>query len=138
MAIRAAAQEPDAANLYGMPVDRIKTLVMGIGCALAAMAGGMMAPVYPVNPFMGRIPLIMSLLTIVIGGLGSLTGAIVGGVSSLVAGPIAGSVLLYDLAAHPRHPAVALRRRGGGCSAFPAQGQRPDRSLAQILEVGLQ
>ncbi|MBI5897579.1 MAG: branched-chain amino acid ABC transporter permease, partial [Desulfobacterales bacterium] len=79
LAIQAAAQQPDAANLYGINVAWIKTLVMGIGCALAALAGGIMAPVYPVNPFMGRIPLTMSLLAIVIGGIGSLSGAIVGG-----------------------------------------------------------
>jgi len=80
LAIRAAAQEPDAAGLYGISVKRISLLVMGIGCALAAMAGSIMAPVYAVNPFIGRIPMIMSLLAIIIGGLGSLTGAIVGGI----------------------------------------------------------
>ena len=80
LAIRAAAQEPVAASLYGISVKRVSLIVMGIGCALAAMAGGIMAPVYSVNPFMGRIPMIMSLLAIVIGGLGSLTGAIVGGI----------------------------------------------------------
>lgn len=80
LAIRAAAQEPDAASLYGISVKRISLLVMGIGCALAAMAGSIMAPVYVVNPFIGRIPMIMSLLAIIIGGLGSLTGAIVGGI----------------------------------------------------------
>jgi len=79
LAIRAAAQEPGAASLYGISVGRISLIVMGIGCALAAMAGSIMAPVYMVNPFIGRIPMIMSLLAIVIGGLGSLTGAIVGG-----------------------------------------------------------
>jgi branched-chain amino acid transport system permease protein len=79
LAIRAAAQEPDAASLYGINVGRLSLLVMGIGCALAAMAGGIMAPVYVINPFIGGIPMIMSLLAIVIGGLGSLTGAIVGG-----------------------------------------------------------
>lgn len=78
--IRAAAQEPVAASLYGISVKKISLLVMGIGCALAAMAGGIMAPVYIINPFMGRIPMIFSLLAIVIGGLGSLTGAIVGGI----------------------------------------------------------
>jgi branched-chain amino acid transport system permease protein len=78
-AIRAVAQEPVAANLYGISVKRISVIVMGIGCALAAMAGSIMAPIYPVNPFMGRIPMIMSLLAIVIGGIGSLTGAIMGG-----------------------------------------------------------
>lgn len=79
LAIRAAAQEPEAASLYGIRVDRISVLVMGIGCALAAIAGCLMAPVYVVNPFIGQIPMIFSLLAIVIGGLGSLTGAIVGG-----------------------------------------------------------
>ncbi|MBW1814623.1 MAG: branched-chain amino acid ABC transporter permease, partial [Deltaproteobacteria bacterium] len=78
-AIRAVAQEPVAANLYGISVKRISVMVMGIGCALAAMAGSIMAPIYPVNPFMGRVPMIMSLLAIVIGGIGSLTGAIMGG-----------------------------------------------------------
>jgi branched-chain amino acid transport system permease protein len=78
--IRATAQQPDAASLYGINVGRVSVLVMGIGCALAAMAGGIMGPVQSVDPFMGRIPMIMSLLAIVIGGLGSLTGAIVGGI----------------------------------------------------------
>lgn len=79
LAIRAAAQQPVAASLYGISVERLSLVVMGIGCGLAAMAGGIMAPIYPINPFMGGIPMIMSLLAIVIGGIGSLTGAIVGG-----------------------------------------------------------
>lgn len=79
-AIRATAQQPDAASLYGVSVERLSLIVMGIGCGLAAMAGSIMAPVYSINPFMGRIPMIMALLAIVIGGIGSLTGAIVGGI----------------------------------------------------------
>jgi branched-chain amino acid transport system permease protein len=79
LAIKATAQQPDAASLCGVSVERLSLIVMGIGCGLAAMAGSIMAPVYPVNPFMGGIPMIMSLLAIVIGGIGSLTGAIVGG-----------------------------------------------------------
>ena len=80
LAIRAAAQEPIAASLHGINVKRVSLIVMGIGCGLAAMAGGIMAPVLYVNPFIGRIPMIFSLLAIVIGGLGSLTGAIIGGI----------------------------------------------------------
>jgi branched-chain amino acid transport system permease protein len=80
LAIRAAAQEPVAASLYGISVKQVSLIVMGIGCALAGMAGGIMAPVYTISPFMGRIPMIFSLLAIIIGGLGSLTGAIVGGI----------------------------------------------------------
>jgi len=93
LAIRAAAQQPDAASLYGISVERLSLIVMGIGCALAAMAGGIMAPVYIINPFIGGIPMIMSLLAIVIGGLGSLTGAIVGG---LILGFL-NSVVAYHL-----------------------------------------
>ena len=79
LAIRAAAQEPSAASLYGISVGRLSIIVMGIGCALAGMAGAIIAPVYVVNPFIGEVPLMMALLAIIIGGIGSLTGAIVGG-----------------------------------------------------------
>jgi branched-chain amino acid transport system permease protein len=79
LAIRAAAQEPGAASLYGISVGRLSIIVMGIGCALAGMAGAIIAPVYAVNPFIGGLPLMMALLAIIIGGIGSLTGAIVGG-----------------------------------------------------------
>jgi branched-chain amino acid transport system permease protein len=79
LAIRAAAQEPGAASLYGISVGRLSIIVMGIGCALAGMAGAIIAPVYTVNPFIGSLPMMMALLAIIIGGIGSLTGAIVGG-----------------------------------------------------------
>jgi branched-chain amino acid transport system permease protein len=79
LAIRAAAQEPGAASLYGISVGRLSIIVMGIGCALAGMAGAIIAPVYTVNPFIGGLPMMMALLAIIIGGIGSLTGAIVGG-----------------------------------------------------------
>jgi branched-chain amino acid transport system permease protein len=79
LAIRATAQQPDAASLYGVSVERLSLTVMGIGCGLAALAGGIIAPLYTINPFIGGVPMLMSLLAIVIGGIGSLTGAIVGG-----------------------------------------------------------
>ncbi|MCJ7514569.1 MAG: branched-chain amino acid ABC transporter permease [Dehalococcoidia bacterium] len=79
LAIRAAAQEPGAASLYGISVGRLSIIVMGIGCALAGMAGAIIAPVYAVNPFIGGLPMMMALLAIIIGGIGSLTGAILGG-----------------------------------------------------------
>jgi len=93
LAIRAASQDPAAASLYGISVGRVSLIVMGIGCGLAAMAGGIMAPVYVINPFMGRTPMIMSLLAIIIGGIGSLTGAIVG---SIILGFL-NSVIAYRL-----------------------------------------
>src|SRR4030042_1308998 len=67
LAIRAAAQEPVAASLYGINVGRVSLVVMGIGCALAAMAGGVHAPAYAINPFLGRLPMIFSLLEFIFG-----------------------------------------------------------------------
>jgi branched-chain amino acid transport system permease protein len=78
--IRASAQEPTAAELFGIHVTRLGTLVMGIGCGLAALAGSIMAPIFYVDPWIGNTPLIMALLAIVIGGMGSLGGAVLGGI----------------------------------------------------------
>jgi branched-chain amino acid transport system permease protein len=79
LAIRALAQQPVAASLYGVSTSRLSLIVMGIGCGMAGMAGAIIAPLYSINPFIGMKPQIMALLAIVLGGLGSLTGAIVGG-----------------------------------------------------------
>jgi branched-chain amino acid transport system permease protein len=79
LAIRATAQEPIAASLHGIRADRISIIVMGIGCMLAAWAGSIMAPIYAISPFVGRAPMIWALLAMVIGGIGSLKGAVVGG-----------------------------------------------------------
>jgi len=79
LAIRAVAQQPVAASLYGISTARLSLIVMGIGCGMAGMAGAITAPIYSINPFIGMSPQIMALLAIVLGGLGSLTGAIVGG-----------------------------------------------------------
>jgi len=91
LALRAAAQQPTAAGLFGIRVARISTLVMGIGCGLAALAGGIMAPMFYVDPWIGGVPLVMALLAIVIGGMGSLGGAVLGG---LILG-ITGSLVAY-------------------------------------------
>ena len=83
--MRAAAQQPVAAGLFGIQVARVSTLVMGIGCGLAALAGGIMAPMFYVDPWIGGQPLVMALLAIVIGGMGSLGGAVVGRAASALA-----------------------------------------------------
>jgi len=53
---------------------------MGIGCALAAIAGVLLAPVYLVNPFMGGMPLLKSLIVLMLGGLGSILGTAIAGI----------------------------------------------------------
>lgn len=91
LALRAAAQQPAVAGMFGIKVARISSLAMGIGCGLAALAGGIMAPIFYIDPFMGEQPLVMAMLTIVIGGMGSLGGSVVGG---LILG-ITGSIVAY-------------------------------------------
>jgi len=91
LALRASAQQPLVAGMFGIRAGRVSSLAMGMGCGLAALAGGIMAPIFYIDPFMGEQPLVMAMLTIVIGGMGSLGGAVVGG---LILG-ITGSIVAY-------------------------------------------
>jgi branched-chain amino acid transport system permease protein len=79
-AMRAIEQDKEAAALQGVNVNRINALAFGIGFALAAAAGALMAPVFAVNPSMGELPLLKAFIIIILGGLGSVPGAILGGV----------------------------------------------------------
>ena len=75
-AMRAVAQDYDAARLLGINPKRIAMLGMFIGVGLAAVAGAIIAPVYAVSAYMGEFLMIKAFLVIVIGCLGSVPGAI--------------------------------------------------------------
>ena len=77
-AMRAVAQDYDAARLLGINPKRIAMLGMFIGVGLAAVAGAIIAPVYAVSAYMGEFMMIKAFLVIVIGGLGSVPGALIG------------------------------------------------------------
>ena len=77
-AMRAVAQDYDAARLLGINTRRIAMLGMFIGVGLAAVAGAIIAPVYSVSAYMGEFLMIKAFLVIVIGGLGSVPGALIG------------------------------------------------------------
>jgi branched-chain amino acid transport system permease protein len=79
IALRAIAQDSDAAALQGVDVNRLSAWAFGIGCAIAAVAGALLAPVYFVSPTMGTMPVIKAFIIIILGGMGSLVGAIYGG-----------------------------------------------------------
>ena len=91
-AMVAISQDPDAAALHGIDVNRISQLSMAIGCALAAVAGGMMGAIFQVEPFMGGFAMAKGIAVIILGGLGSIWGAVIGG---LILGLIDGIVPLY-------------------------------------------
>lgn len=78
-AMRAVAQDHDAALMQGISIDSISTLCMGIGCALAAAAGALLGPLFYVNPFMGADVLIKAFVVIILGGMGSVGGTVLGG-----------------------------------------------------------
>ena len=78
-AIQAVAQDREAASLQGISVDRVSWVTMGIGAALAATAGVLMGPVFMVDPYMGTVPVLKAFVVIILGGIGSVPGSIIGG-----------------------------------------------------------
>jgi branched-chain amino acid transport system permease protein len=78
-ALRAVAQDKDAAILQGVNVKNVTTLGFAIGAALAGIAGGLLVTLYGVNTGMGTNVSIKAFVMIMIGGAGVTTGAIVGG-----------------------------------------------------------
>ncbi len=77
--IRATSQNRVAALLMGIRVERIDTVTFGIGAALAGLAGSLYGIVNPFNPYAGTLPAIKAFAVIILGGLGSVRGAVVGG-----------------------------------------------------------
>ena len=78
LAIRATANDLEVANLMGMNVHRVAMATVAISVALAAVAGVVVAPVFVVDPFMWLAPLVTMLAIVVLGGLGSLKGSLIG------------------------------------------------------------
>ena len=77
--LRAATENPTLVRAFGINVPRMITLTYGFGVALAALAGVMAAPIYNVSPQMGSDLIIVVFAVVVIGGMGSIMGAIVTG-----------------------------------------------------------
>ena len=77
--LRAATENPTLVRAFGINVPRMITLTYGFGVALAAVAGVMAAPIYNVSPQMGSSLIIVVFAVVVIGGMGSIMGAIVTG-----------------------------------------------------------
>ena len=77
--LRAATENPTLVRSFGINVPRMITLTYGFGVALAAFAGVMAAPIYNVSPQMGSDIIIVVFAVVVIGGMGSIMGAIVTG-----------------------------------------------------------
>ncbi len=119
--IRAGVDNDEMAACLGINVERLFFCVFCVGCALAGLAGAVAAPLLSVSPDMGLQILIPTLIVIVIGGLGSLKGAVAGSLIygfvqtfGAVLAPQLSSVLIYALLA-----AVLVIKPVG---LFPAKG----------------
>ncbi|MDH3669311.1 MAG: branched-chain amino acid ABC transporter permease [Paracoccaceae bacterium] len=80
-ALRASAQDPEAAALQGISITQTARIAMFIGAGLAGIAGALTAPLVSVNPHMGHSVIVTAFIVIIVGGVGSLEGAVVASVA---------------------------------------------------------
>jgi branched-chain amino acid transport system permease protein len=79
LAMRATSQRNTTAMLMGINIQRVYMFTFAIGAALAAIAGGLYGVIYPFDYQVGALPTIIAFAIIIMGGLGSIKGAIIGG-----------------------------------------------------------
>ena len=106
LAMVASAQNREGSFLKGINPNHMSMAAMAIGCALAALAGALAGSILQLQPYMGSLPMINGLVTIVLGGLGSIPGAVIGG---LILGLINGIVpVMFGSAAAAVAPLVIV------------------------------
>jgi branched-chain amino acid transport system permease protein len=103
--IRAAAFDKEMAGSLGVPVSRIYAGTFAFGVALAGVSGVLLAPLYSVFPTMGHDFILMAFVVVIVGGMGSLVGAVVAGllltqiqsISSLFISPALAEPLVFSI-----------------------------------------
>ena len=80
-AMRATAQDPMAAHLMGINADRMRQIAFGLGVGMTAFGGAVILPYFTVHPTVGQQFVVLMFTVVVLGGLGSVAGAVVGGLA---------------------------------------------------------
>lgn len=78
-AIRATAQNPMVASIFGIKANRVIAITFAVGAALAGLVGAFVGTIYTLTPFMGGLPALKGFVVVILGGLGSVGGAVVAG-----------------------------------------------------------
>jgi branched-chain amino acid transport system permease protein len=92
-AIRAAAEDPDTAQVMGVNIHRVLAICFGLGALMAGFAGVLISMMYELLPTMGLEYTIIAIIVVVLGGLGSITGSLIGG---FILGLIGSIVTYFD------------------------------------------
>jgi branched-chain amino acid transport system permease protein len=95
IAMRAVAEDREAAQAVGVNIARIHLVTFAIGCALAASAGSIAGAIFFVSPIMGWTPAIKSFVVVILGGFGSITGAIFASLILGIVESIGGGYISY-------------------------------------------
>ena len=122
-AIRAVAQDPEIANLMGIDVSNMYLISMAVSAGLAGIAGAVMGPIHMISPHMWAHPIVIVLASVILGGVGSIGGAVIGAfilgyVETLVVFLIPGGSFLGEAAALCIMVLVLLIRPEGIFGAF--------------------
>lgn len=95
MSIEAMAQDREGALLVGIDTRRVAMITVAISAALAAVAGALIAPLVLVFPHMGEVITLKAFVIVILGGMGSVPGAIVGGYVLAMAETMAGTYVAF-------------------------------------------
>jgi len=136
--IRAASSDPEAAALCGVDAASVHRAAAAISVGLAALAGAMLATRATIEPYAGPLLLIMAFEAVVIGGIGSLWGTLLGGVLLGLAQSVGALVSPqgFQLGGHVLFLAVlggrlwSQHRHGLGLSIWPTPRRQPKRAAA--------
>ena len=92
MQMLAVSQNADGAALQGIRIHRVAAIAMALGCAMAAIAGSLMGALFDLNTFMGDLILVKAIQVVILSGIGSIGGILIGG---LIIGSLDSVLPLY-------------------------------------------